>query len=107
MTGERFEWLKLASRLGRTVAELKEQIAYSEFVEWILFSDWERAQNTKEHHYLAQVAAEIRRSMVSKPNEVKMEDFLLIYETELEREQRSSKSKAIWAAHLGVKLDRN
>ena len=34
-------------------------------------------QVTREEHYLAQIACEVRRSFVKKPQSVKLEDFLL------------------------------
>lgn len=61
----------------------------SEFAEWCAFMDQEDAESfRRQDYYLAQIAAEVRRSYVKRPETVKIEDLLLKF-TEEERPKRS------------------
>lgn len=93
----------MASHLKVPVRELKHRITFTEFLEWLEFLDKEEARHSKTDHYLAQITAEIRRGYVTDPNKVDSRDFLLRVKTV--GSQHPSTSKAIWAAHLKVKLN--
>lgn len=53
-------------------------------------------------YYLAQIAAECRRGWVTRPKEVRVQDFLLG-----EQKKKPLTSKEKWAMHLGVELEEN
>ena len=54
------------------------EIPSSAFLEWITYLDGEEIDKyQKEDYYLANIAAEIRRSYVKDPMRVKMESFLM------------------------------
>lgn len=54
-----------------------ERTTSTEFVDWMRFLHLEMNSKRKEDYYLAQIAAEVRRSLVKKPQEVQVQDFLL------------------------------
>lgn len=88
-----------------------EKTTSSEFIEWMAFLDLERNQTSKEDYYLAQVAAEVRRSFVKSPQSVHVKDFILSF-TRAERsspgggspamEDPTQRSKNYWSAVLGM-----
>jgi len=77
MTGERLAWYRVASHLHIPVAELAERISFREFLDWLEFLSWWESHHDKDDYYLAQIAAEVRRSYVKHPKTVKTKDFLL------------------------------
>jgi len=76
--------------------------------------DWEELHGFhRMDHYLAQIAAEISRTMVKKPGSVKIEQFLLKFTskskskkkrvpTQAELERYTAASKARWAGIAGL-----
>jgi hypothetical protein len=79
---------------------------FSEFLEWVQYLNQEEERNTKADWYLAQIAAEIRRSWVSDVKNVRAIDFLLAHTDALpEPETELLDSKMVWAACLGVNLN--
>ncbi len=101
MTGERRGWFRVASHLGIPVAEIKTRITHSEFIEWLVFLEKEDENRVKAEYYQAQIAAEIRRTIVKNPRSVKVKDFLL----KLGSAEKVTKSKGCWAAALGIKVE--
>lgn len=77
-----------------------------QFLEWSIFLQEEECRTRHQDHYLAQIAAEIRRGNVdpNKVSKIKDKDFLLVFETE-EPDQSSveKNSKKYWLSALGVK----
>lgn len=88
-----------------------EKTTSSEFIEWMAYLDLEMHQTKKEDYYLAQVAAEVRRSFVKSPQSVHVKDFILSF-TRAERsslgggspamEDPIQRSKNYWSAVLGL-----
>lgn len=104
-------WFQVASHLGIPVSELRDRITESEFEDWLLFIQQEEHRTTKVDHYLAQIAAEVRRTNVKNPSKVKLQDFLLKFKQAEPPVSRPSKekvvgkpegSKHIWASILKV-----
>jgi len=75
----------------------------------------EAARVDKEHYFLAQIAAEVRRSFVKEPGRVRLEDFMLTFqpnsngvtdveefETDDKVDSKMKMSKAFWSSVLGV-----
>ena len=99
MTGERFEWHRVASHLRLRVPDARNLLTYSEFIDWVAYFAVEEERETKQDLYLAQIAAEVRRGQVKSPNLVKARDFLFTFG---KQERSIEGSKHIWAAHLKV-----
>lgn len=99
MTGERLAWYRVASHLHSSVADLRSRITYSEFLDWLQYLNWEEQRRGKLDFYLAQIAAEVRRSYVKHPKTVKLKDFFLTY---FEQNGRMQKSKEAWFSCLKI-----
>lgn len=93
--------------------EVMEKTTSSEFIEWMAYLDLEMHQTKKEDYYLAQVAAEVRRSFVKSPQSVHVKDFILSFtqtkksvpvgEQSPEVEDSLQRSKDFWHSVLGIK----
>lgn len=83
----------------------------NEFKEWCQFLSDEWQAPKREDYYLAQIAAEVRRTIARNPQRVNVKDFLLRFKfpkkghvlTEKEKAQRLAASKARWFAIVGMK----
>jgi len=104
-------WYKLASRLGMSLQRCMRETTSSEFVGWQEYLRAEENETQREHYYLAQIAAEVRRGISKKPKSIKLEQFLLRFErkkiesrplTEEEKQKRADKSKSIWLAFVNA-----
>jgi len=101
-------WYKVASHLGVPVEELKGRVTYTEFLEWLEFLEWDHKHHAKADHYLAQIAAEIRRANVKSPARIKVQDFLFEWkEVPAGAEDRCMASKKAWASALRINLEQN
>lgn len=99
------------------VAVLKEQITWSEFLEWLEYLREEDRFPSKLDHYLAQIAMEVCRGRLENPREVKLADFLLKTKEEKaeedrkqaaedsSREDRIKKSKNAWLNLVGLEMN--
>ncbi len=74
----------------------------------------ELGETTKQEYYLAQIAAEVRRSYVKKPSRFKLKDFLISFRrsnatvqqepiTTEDKKKHIANSKASWMISVGVK----
>lgn len=81
----------------------------SEFVDWVTFRRMDMNNPSRIDYYLAQIAAEARRTYVKHPNKVKVTDFLLKFTpkkdankplTAEEVQQRAQTSKSVWMGIL-------
>jgi hypothetical protein len=70
-------WFRLAARLGMSLDEVKAKHSASQFIQWLEFLEWEFNSPDKICYYLAQIAAEMRRSQVKSGVVVRLEDFLI------------------------------
>ena len=89
-----------------------ERITFTEFLEWIQFLEQEEwHKRTKLEYYLAQIAAEMRRStlVAADAKKVKISDYLLSFgeQTGADPEERIKHSKQTWASILGVNIGKN
>jgi len=105
MTGERLAWFRVASHLGIPVEELAERITHREFLNWLEFLDWDEKHHSKSDYYLAQIAAEVRRSFVKNAKKVKTNDFLLQYKDANAPSGKDSKSA--WLGFFNIKPEKN
>ena len=80
-----------------------------DFTKWILYLEMEEVRNTKRDYALARIAAEVRRSYVAKPNNVREEDLLMKFEKvkkkERTKEEATAASKRYVFSCLGMKED--
>lgn len=96
----------MASHLKVPVRELRQRITFLEFCEWMEFLSLEEDKDTKQDYYLAQIAAEIRRSFVKDPKTVKVKDFLLQRKVQERTVGKAEKSKQFWGQALNMDLGR-
>lgn len=84
------------------------------------FRDWQRyfLQRSRKHQredfYLAQIALEVRRVLHSNPKSLRLQHFLLKFnsgtetsaktKTEADQQERTDRSKAAWCGMLGLKV---
>jgi hypothetical protein len=109
LEGERLAWFELASHLSMTVESLQDQITYSEFLEWREYLRIKSRRDEKEHYYLAQIAAEVRRTIAKNPKSIKLKEFLFRSESiedvnqksEAYKAHRTAMSKGAWFAAIG------
>ena len=100
------EWYRLAARLGMPLQQCQRQTTSTEFKEWQEFFKRELEMPRREDYYAAQNAAEIRRTVAKNPKDVRLEHFLLEFDTtrrkrvdaEEEQAARVARSKAAWGA---------
>ena len=89
--------------------EVQDKTTSSEFVDWMWYLDWLDTDGFhREDYYLAQIASEIRRSFIAKPEKVRLTDFLLKFQEKkpepvLMPEQRMKKSKSAWLGLFKMK----
>jgi len=80
-------------------------ITFSEFLDWLEFLNWQESRRDKTDFYLAQVAAEIRRGNVKRPNAVKTKDFYVSHTDPAVGADRVKKSKSAWGAVFKMDLN--
>lgn len=102
-----YGWFRVSHALGIPVAELRARITWTEFLGWLVYLDQAETRRTKQDYYLAQIAAEVRRGLVKKPNTVKLDSFLFEVPkdkemTEPSNKQRVQASKRAWLGALGM-----
>jgi len=89
------------------VNELRERITQSEFLEWLQYMDWEETvYRSKTDYYMAQIAAEIFRTVAKDPKTVRTDKFLLKFVTSVQKVARADAIKASkmrWFAITGFK----
>jgi len=88
-----------------SVSRAQYEISSTEFLEWITYLDEDANRFHREDYYLAQIAAEIRRSFVKEPIKVKIESFLMKFKRKekakkLSKEERTKRAKAFWGVIL-------
>ncbi|QDP54891.1 MAG: hypothetical protein Unbinned3891contig1000_89 [Prokaryotic dsDNA virus sp.] len=79
---------------------------------WNKFLDKHETRLTADQNYLAQIAAEVCRSRVAKPKQVKMKQFILEFKDPVANvpqgvEDKMSKSKSVWFGALGLNKPKN
>ena len=79
------------------------EITSTEFINWIVYLDDDSNRFYKEDYYLAQIAAEIRRSYVKDPMKVKLKSFLMKFERKnkpkkpkMTVKERTKSAKTFW-----------
>lgn len=78
---------------------------YSIWIEYLAKkSEREANEFNPIHWYLAQIAAEVRRSMVKHPEKVKLSDFILSFSSAKPPKKLTlEETKAIWKSIVGYK----
>jgi len=84
------------------------EISSTEFMDWIVYlDDKEINEFRREDYYLANIAAEVRRSYVKDPMKVKIDSFLFNFKSEKKEkkkmsiEERTKRAKSFWGAIVG------
>ncbi len=101
------DWIRVASHLGKSIQEAQSVIPSMEFTMWRLYLEEEEYKTTKLDLYLAQIAAEVRRT-VSKKN-VSLKQLILKWTktkvTKSTRAEAAKASKIKWFGFLGLNND--
>jgi len=102
--------MKLASHLHCPLQRVKNETTSTEFIMWQEYLEQDLVISKREYYYLAQIAAEIRRTISKHPKRIKLQDFLLKFRNDkkvnnsmLSVEERTKKSKSFWKALVGIK----
>ena len=110
-------WLELATHLGQPLQVVQATTTSMEFVIWMRWLKQKREKEIKRHEkqdwYMAQLAAEVRRSWVStkQKKNIKTDMFLMKFDLEESKkekkiedpETRMQRSKSFWSALLSPK----
>lgn len=104
-------WFRLASHLHLPLQEVMQKTTSQEFVDWMTFLDQEVNSFHREDYYLAQIAAEVRRTFTKNPSHIKTKDFIIEFKTNTSKKKTSKKSpeeklkmsKTYWLSLSGVK----
>jgi len=91
-----------------SVQRAQFEITSTEFIDWITYLDDEEGNRIrKEDYYLANIAAEVRRSYVKNPAKVKLESFLMKFKgkdvskrPKMTRKERTKRAKSFWGTLL-------
>jgi len=83
----------------------QEETSSTDFVLWMEYLEGKINAFHREDYFLAQIAAEIRRSFVKNPKKVKLDDFLLKFKDKtktarkkMTKEERTKIAKSFWSA---------
>jgi hypothetical protein len=99
MSPRKRAWFKLSSLIHMPVWMTQQLMPVSEFDDWQEYWEEERQdgleRTEKVEWYLAQLAAEVRRSWVKEPGRVTMDNFLIKFKSVLQEpvELHAPKSK--------------
>ena len=89
-----------------SVQRAQFEISSTGFLEWIVYLDADEDRFHREDYYLANIAAEIRRSYVKDPMKVKTDSFLMKFKKDrksrkkLSIKERTKRAKVFWGAVL-------
>jgi hypothetical protein len=96
-------WLRLTARLGgMSLDEVKMKTSASQFVLWMEFLDWEANAFNPSNYYMAQIAAEVRRSFVKPGTTVEIEDFIMKFKQKRTRRTRTTSTNKIKQFFFGL-----
>lgn len=82
-----------------------EAITFSEFLDWLEFLNWQETRRDKTDFYLAQIAAEVRRTIAKHPKTIKIKDFYANFTDPAVAADRMKKSKSAWGAVFKMTLN--
>jgi len=103
--------MQIADRNNWSLSEAKAKVTSSEVMLWRAFIERDANAFHREDYYFAQIAQEIRRVLSKRPKSVKLEHFLLKFETKGMKKERASaesietvtmRSKAFWFGLVGA-----
>jgi len=91
-----------------SVQRAQFEIPSTEFVDWIVYLEDEETNRVhREDYYLANIAAEIRRSYVKDPAKVRLESFLMKFtkkdeseKPKMTKKERTKRAKTFWMTLL-------
>lgn len=98
--------MDLASHLGISLARCKLETTSREFVQWKIYLEKKENEVTRDQHYLAQIALEVRRTLVKKPSSLRLKNFLLKFtrgkgKQKMTKKQAAMIAKSKWFGILG------
>lgn len=107
MIGEKWNWFRLASHLSMPIQQVKQMTSSTDYMNWMIYLNKEPNRFNPLYSYLAQIAAEIRRSFVKSPDKVETENFIIKFVDKKSKiKQKAEQSKSSWLRWLGIKRDK-
>ena len=104
MIGEKWWWYRLASHLSMPIQQVKQMTSSSDFTNWMIYLNEEPNKFNALYMYLAQIAAEMRRSFVKHPKKVETKDFIIKFTSKEDViKQKTEHSKSSWFSFLKFK----
>jgi len=82
-------------------------LTHRQYLAWQAWLNEQWNHPSLSDHYLMQIAAEVRRVLSRKPNEIKLEHFNLKFgrPEPVDQTSQAELAKAAWATRLGKRLD--
>ena len=93
MREEELDWFRLASHLHKSLDEVRMETTTTQFFQWMLYlNEIKPNESDPIHHYLASLAAEVRRSWVDAKHKrsVQLKDFLLRFKRDSNNRPKST-----------------
>lgn len=97
-------WLRIAEAQHRSIPEAMEANPSSHALLWSVYFERKLKEPEVTHYYLAQIAAEVRRTRAKRPNSVKLEHCIIKFRSRAAA-QEGGNIKAMFLAALGLRPD--
>ena len=81
----------------------QDETSSTEFLDWLEYLEQGVNVRRREDYYLAQIAREIRRTVVKNPQNVALKSFLLEFEIEKPVKEKRKSTLKRWLAWAGLK----
>ena len=92
----------------------QQETTSTEFLDWVEYIEQDINAFHREDYFLAQIAQEIRRTIVKEPEKVKIESFLQKFERKvvkikkkLTKKEAAEKSKRRWLPWAGLSFKKD
>lgn len=84
--------------------QVKQMTSATEYIGWMIYLNEDPNKFNALYMYLAQIAAEVRRSFVKRPNKVEISDFVIKFvNKKTSNKQSVEHSKRAWFSFLRFK----
>ncbi len=83
----------------------QDETSSTEFLDWLEYLKQDINVRRREDYFLANIAKEIRRTVVKNPQSVTLEPFLLEFEVKVEKPVKEKRKSTLgnWLAWAGLK----
>lgn len=96
--------MRLASHLRMSLQRCQEETSSTEFLDWLEYLRQDINVHRREDYYLANIAKEIRRTITKDRQNIKLEPFLLEFETKtITEKKKRTNTLGNWLTWAGIK----